>query len=490
MSAAPPLWNPADPVASWDAWVAWLVADSPDASLERAARLLEALRAIPGRSEQCAVWSTRLAQRQQPAAPRIVLTGDPKAGRSTLLNALLARPLLRTAVRACTTVPTTVFACGARFTEVPPGTTGSAGDARILVVDVRQPLPRALRLVPADGGPTVLLLTKVDRARADADLSSDPDAEVEEALDVARRRAEARTEGALAAVLVCDPRDSRAVRQTVWPALRRALAPAWTQAEARCLVEDQRFVAALARTLRPPEPMDWPPQIPVTSAASDILQAGVAVAMASAAADEAAWRARVRQVDAHDELDQLVTRIPEALVDIGDRAVERATHACVEALHHWAETFGHTLATAAPWAAVPDGAAVPMPTVSLGVAGGALARVQAEHVQAAAPLPLWGMVRLRRVDARKEALDAAWISALADVQLDLGAALRDCLATVEDTVRAAGLGCIAAAEERGRVARAAESRRRTAQQVALWRARDWLLDAGSPGQSTLAPRTL
>ena len=124
------------------------------------------------------------------------------------------------------------------------------------------------------------------------------------------------------------------------------------------------------------------------------------------------------------------------------------------------------------------------------MAGGALARVQAKRVQAAAPLPLLGMVRLRRVDARKEALDAAWSSALADVQLDLGAALRDCLATVEDAVRAAGRACIAAAEERGREARAAESRRRTAQQVALWRARDWLLDAGSPGQSTLAPRTL
>ena len=133
---------------------------------------------------------------------------------------------------------------------------------------------------------------------------------------------------------------------------------------------------------------------------------------------------------------------------------------------------------------------MPMPTVSLGVAGGALARVQAKRVQAAAPLPLLGMVRLRRVDVRKEALDAAWSSALADVQLDLGAALRDCMATVEDAVRAAGLACIAAAEERGRVARAAESRRRTAQQVALLRARDWLLDAGSPRQSTLAPRTL
>lgn len=489
MSAAPPLWNPADPVSSWDARVDWLVSCTPDAPLERAARLLEALRAVPGWAEQCAVWSTRLAQRQQPAAPRIVLTGDPKAGRSTLLNALLARPILRTAVRACTTVPTTVFACGARFTEVPPGTIGSPGDARILVVDVRQPLPRALRLVPADGGPTVLLLTKVDRAREDADLSSDPEAEVKEALDVARRRADARTEGGLAAVLVCDPRDARAVRQTVWPALRRALAPAWTQAEARRLVEDQRFVAALARSLRPPEPMDWPPQIPVTSAARDILQAGVAVAMASVSADESAWRARVRQVDVHDELDHLVARIPEALDDIGDRAVERATHACVQALQNWAEAFGKVLVAAAPWVAEDD-LVVPVPAVSLGVAGGALARGQAERVQAAAPLPLLGMVRLRRVDSRRMALDAAWSDALADVQIDLGAALRDCVTVVEDVVRVVGLACIAAAEARGRVGRAAEARRRTAQQVALLRAREWLLGEEHPGQSAHAPRTL
>ncbi|HCH61518.1 MAG TPA: hypothetical protein DFR83_01855 [Deltaproteobacteria bacterium] len=196
----------------------------------------------------------------------------------------------------------------------------------------------------------------------------------------------------------------------------------------------------------------------------------------------------MRHVDDHNELDRLVARVPEALDHIGRRAVDCAMQGCRAAMADWADAVVGRLLAAASWATPPASQAPQV--LELGVAGGMLARSAAGRVQAAAPPALLGMVRLRRVEVRRSALEAAWADALSELQIDLGAALRDGLGTVEAALQATAHALTTHMEAAGQEALVAEARCRTAERLATWAARDWL--TGETAQRpTVAPlRTL
>jgi len=245
--------------------------------------------------------------------PEILVTGDLKAGRSTLLNALVGEPRLRTAVRTCTQVPVSVWAHGAWWTELPPSKAAGRrpGDGRVVVVDVRQPLPRAVQLAGC-AGPTVVVCTKADRALEDAVLSDDPEGELDLARRVASRRASERL-GALEAWIDCDPRDRADVEARVWPALREALKPAWDGVSQRRTAARAQSWSALVERLRGPERPPVPDSVDVGELTVALCRAELGVCMTTLEADLAAVEVRLSTVDSHVALDALVDELPALL---------------------------------------------------------------------------------------------------------------------------------------------------------------------------------
>ena len=247
----PPLWTPADRTGAWarlGAWVCAVPAAHPDAAL---VRLRAAVDACPPWRHRLGDWGTRAGSRAPAWGPTVVLTGDAKAGRSTLLNAILGQVRLRTAVRAATPVAVGVVARGVRWVEVPPGRTRPTCDGRVVVADVRQPLPRQVRLAGDPTAPTALVLTKLDRALEDAVLSDDPAAEVAQAVQVARRRAQERCAGPLQAWVTCDPRDGGEVHTRVLPALHPVIDAARARAAQRRALAARAALAGWVAALSP-----------------------------------------------------------------------------------------------------------------------------------------------------------------------------------------------------------------------------------------------
>lgn len=293
---------------------------------EDARRLVEVASAgMPG-----GVWEAGDGRR---GGPEVVVTGDLKAGRSTLLNGLLGHPVLSTAVRTCTPVPTSVFARGAWWTEVPPSKVDGRrrGDGRVVVVDVRQPLPRAVRLAACDG-PTVVVCTKADRALEDAVLSTDPEDELRLARRVARRRVAERV-GEVAAWIDCDPRDCADLEARVVPVLKMALAPAFlASVDRRAKAGDRvwlRWVDGRLGAERAP----LPDAVDVGLLAVELCRTELVICLATLEADLGAVDVRLGACDSHDALDSLAGAVPTLLAE----AVLQATRAVTAHRQaHWA----------------------------------------------------------------------------------------------------------------------------------------------------------
>ena len=258
--------------------------------------------------------------------PEVVLTGDLKAGRSTLLNSLRGKEVLKTAVRTCTRQPVSVWTRGLWWTEVPPGQAAGRrrGDGRVVLVDVRQPLPRAVQLAACDG-PTVVVCTKADRALEDAVLSEDPAGELVLARRVARRRVAERV-GEVAAWIDCDPRDVDAVAAEVWPALQAALSGAWPA------VRDRRQQAragnwqALVTRVHGPSRPPLPERVEVSELAVELCRAELSVCLLALEADLSAVDIRISAAADHAALDALTALLPKLLA----AAVLQATRAVTE----------------------------------------------------------------------------------------------------------------------------------------------------------------
>ena len=440
--------------------------------------VLAALCTLPGWASRARTWTHTWRRLQAPAVPHIVLTGDPKAGRSTLLNAILGRSLLRTAVRRSTRVPVTVFADGWRLTEVPPGHPHPAVDGRILVVDVRQPLPRRARVVADDGGPTVLVLTKSDRALEDAVLSPDPHAELAEATAVAERRARERCAGPLAAVVPTDPRHPSA---ELWPQLQAALAPARERAEARKAVDRQRFITLLHAALEPPTTSAWPPAPLVDVQSRAVAQAGITAAMSALALDRDAWVVGLTP-SSHAVLEQRLASVSDALLALVRGALARADAARADAWTTATHHIHHALTTA--WSAhthTPLPCALPVPAQPAAAPDFGAARLAREHAEAirlAASGRVPGLARLRRLDRRIADVVAAWHTACDALQTDLGAALWDDAPRLHAALLAAHADHLALLEAAGAASLLVATRTHNAERLARWAMQAALDSAG------------
>jgi len=402
--------------------------------------VLAALACVPVLSEHARGWQQAWTRLQKPPAPRVVWTGDAKAGRSTLLNAVLGRPLLHVAVRPCTPVAVTVFAGGWRLTEVPPQVPHEPADGRVLVVDVRQPLPRRARVVSDGGGPTVLVLTKLDRARADAVLSSDVEAELDEAVDEAVRRARRRCTGPLVDVVRCDAREAEAVRDQLWPRIQAGLAGARERAALRGRAQRHHWLTQVVASVTPPEPMSWPPSVAVDGLARGIAQAAVTSALAGLALDRDAWLATLQPVQTHSALEGCLDRLEAVLrtalrsaMARAEDAVGRAWDAAVAGVRReldaaWTDQVGVPASGSGPPARSPHVAP------AFGVER--LAAAHAARIRVAATGPVGALARLRRVSVRTEAAAAAWRTSLVEMETDLGAALWDGVVRWADALEA------------------------------------------------------
>ena len=465
-----------------------------DGAEDAVARALARLARVPGQAAVAARWQAEWAALQVPPEPRIVVTGDAKAGRSTLLNHILGRPLLRTAVRACTPVPVTVFADGWRLTEVPPGVAADPGDGRVLVVDLRQPLPRRSRVVADGGGPSVVVLTKADRARADAVLSHDVEAELVEAVQEAERRARRRCAGPLVDVVVCDARDAQAVPEVVWPRVRDALSSEVVRrAVARREAVRRRWRAAVEAALAVETGRHWPPELPVAPAARRVAQAALTAAMATLALDRDAWLAGVSVVESHAALEQRLDGVSDALLALLRAATDRAADAGGRA---WAQEVNTLRAGVdAAWlhhtgvAPHGDGPPVRPPTAARDFGGQRHASDGAAKVRAAGSGLLPGLARLRRVSVRRGSVADTWRAVTAELETDLGAALWDDVSRWEAALRTAAADHVAWREAQGRDALLAAARARSEALVEVARVRAVLrgdpVDVESPSARRL-----
>lgn len=252
----------------------------------------------------------------------IHLAGDLKAGRSTLLNTLGVGPGLATGVRRCTRHPTTVGR-GLRFTEQPPDAPRSRlpMDALVLLVDVRQPVPRGLPLPPVPPElPVLVVLTKLDRALEDLVDSDAPQEELEEAVAVAKRRVRRRL-GRSVPVVCADPRSLDEVDQLVRPALHTLVCDARCRASTR----HARLARRIAARLRRPAP--WPPP-PPSHIVQDVVMVGITAALTTLAADLGAARARLAAAPAS----QRPTLAHDTVLAALSTALTAARHARTDAL--------------------------------------------------------------------------------------------------------------------------------------------------------------
>ena len=142
-----------------------------------------------------------------------------------------------------------------------------------------------------------------------------------------------------------------------------------------------------------------------------------------------------------------------------------------------------------PGASMPT-AAPELEALRLDVAGGPLARSHAASVQEAGVSALLSLVRLRRLDVRRAAVQSGWDVSLSGVLLDLGAALRARLAVVDSLLQHWVSTTTTMVEDQSRAVFAAQARRRSAERSALGAARDWLMHAPTEDADAPSPRVL
>lgn len=199
---------------------------------------LDALAAHPEAADVAALAATIRARLARPEVV-VAAVGEARAGKTTFLEAVRAAGvpegfrLLDTAALN-TDDPALEASAWAAIRE--------EADAVLLVSDLQQAVSRSTRealAAVAKVAPHVLLvLTKADRARANAELAADPAAEVAEAERVAIRR--------FAAEIGRDPADVLAVAVAAGPALRDEAQAAFFRADLRPMWEVLRAERDLA----------------------------------------------------------------------------------------------------------------------------------------------------------------------------------------------------------------------------------------------------